>query len=219
MRESAYESGVTTEASEGVYLSIIAAPPGYSPDELAEGLAEAGVADVESLRLRLALTPPLIAGLLERQSAARGARIVREFRGDAFCCTMADIESFGATWTIKDLRVEEGRFDLDLWRGEPESLEFGSVITLVRGTVATNLRRVIHDAGDNISLGMVVVAPGFAAARALSQPPAPSHRRDLTVSEKIDLHVRTRGLLGSSRSTGTISGTRRSRGCAGTRTR
>jgi hypothetical protein len=118
------------------YLTLVTAPPGMNRDALAEAVAAAGAFDRASIRLSLGRAAPCILGLFDEAAcrAAAGAIIARG--GDAFTCSIADLERLGPARKARDLRVEEGRVAIGIWRGGEARLEPGEIQILIRARLS-----------------------------------------------------------------------------------
>lgn len=171
------------------YLNLIAHPESVERDGFIARLAAAGVADAPTLRHNFAQSVPLVVGLFPAARAAEGQRIIRELGGDAFICTLAEIESLGPTRKIREIIVADGHFDCRLWRGEPEPIAFDDVRIIVRASLRERTTRINADTGSVLPSGLILTSPGIVLAEAALNPAPASRTRQTRVSEKIDLYT------------------------------
>lgn len=172
------------------YLSLITHPEQGGAEGSYRALLGAGVLDGQTLRLRLTLPAPVILGLMPRDAALRGTEALRAAGADSFICTRTEIEALGPTLKIRDLRVENGRFAIDLWRGGSETLPFEDIRFIIRASLVRQHARANPAASSTgESIGFAVAAPELAIARSAVMPTEPERIRSISTSEKLDLHA------------------------------
>lgn len=126
---------------DSAFLSVIAWPDEVPRDALITQMATAASLDLATLRLRARRNPPLILGRLPHEQCDRAIAFLREHGGDGFAPTMAQLESFGPSRTIRDLRIEGGRIHLKPWRDEPVALVLSAMQVLVRARLSESKPR------------------------------------------------------------------------------
>ncbi len=124
------------------FLGVIAWPEGSSRSELALYVADATGIDADTLRLLIARPPPAILGSISRDRAASGAKAIQRVGGDAFVCSLAQIESLGPTLKARDVQLVNGMLEVELWRLEPQKLALSDITLLVRGSLDKQEKRV-----------------------------------------------------------------------------
>lgn len=194
-----------------VFLTLIAWPPAKDRAALAALLAGAAGIDEPTGRLWAAKQPPVVLARMEPDEATRVVDVMRGAGGDAIAPTMAQIEAFGPTRKIRDLRIGAGGLELDLWRGgglvvAPDAIRF-----IVRASVSEARKGfAVPTAGDELSqaVGFAFSGYGFCGSYGLARafeggyasnvqvarPWTDSYETPLS-SEKLDLHVAGEGVL------------------------
>lgn len=122
----------TAHSDPRPYLSVVAWPGGFERDEVARLLAEAGVLDLPTLRMRLGQDPPMVLAQIEAATADRAVETLIGRGGDGFAFTLDDLAALGPTLRLKDLRVVEGGLDVDLWYGLGTTLALKDLQILIR---------------------------------------------------------------------------------------
>ena len=132
------------DPSERVFLSVIAWPDATRREKEAL-LEEAGAADpgasrdIASMRNRVALQPPMVLGSIGRAPGLRLCDAIRARDGDAFCCSLSDLEALGPTLKIRDLELVDGDLGVTLWRGPETIIRRESVRCLVRAHLSESV--------------------------------------------------------------------------------
>ncbi len=124
------------------YLSVVLWPQGWTRGQVAELLAKHTDLDTASLRLGLGEAPPTIVGRVGPDQAEVGLAALRAAGGDGFAPTLADLEALGPTLKIKDLRLEGGALEVDLWRGSPRTIQREDVQILIRAHLSESVKTV-----------------------------------------------------------------------------
>jgi hypothetical protein len=179
------------------YLSPITWPPGLSREQLVSLLAGCGL-DEPTMRLRTAITPPGILGLYDGAIALAAARAVVEAGGDAFAPSLAEIEGLGATWKIRELRLEGGALHADFWRGGAMAIRPTEIQILVRAKLSEKGTKpeipppALARPGRLVPLAPVSVGAYGVAVHLYAQwmqGGRSEPERTLKTSDKLDIHL------------------------------
>lgn len=184
--------------SRQTFLSVVAWPEDASRDQLARLLAEVTGMEVATARLRLGSQPPLIIGMFDEATAQRGAAQVEKAGGIPFVTSIADIESLGPTIKIRDMRFHAGRLYLDLWRGEPTSIEPKDIEVIIRGRRSETKVRPAASASPmfNAAAWRVHPMPGWGSFGAFGSYGLAASLYVWTQQRDGGLHIDDGGLLG-----------------------
>jgi hypothetical protein len=182
------------------YLTVVDWPETRSLDAIRGDLATTLGADVRSLELRTRRDPPLILGRFAAAPCAAALRSLGRLGADAFVATLDDLERMGGTLKIRDLRVENGAIQLDLWRGASMTLPTSRIELLVRAQLSDSVRKAVSTPGPgweravqaNIHATAIGLAAGFAASYDAAVDAATL--RETRTTDKLDLHT-TDGLI------------------------
>lgn len=182
---------MTTAHPSYAYLSLITFPDGYASDDVARLLADAGVMDSATLRVRLRRPPPIVLGRFEVDVARAGVKAMLRAGGDAFAPTIGNIQSLGSTLKIKDFELIDDGFQIGLWRGGGaiEIVWGKDVQVLVRAQITSTTSKMVkeHGSGASIALGGLGGAPLVGSA-AMSRS-RDYIKREHSQSDKIDMHT------------------------------
>lgn len=186
------------------YLNLISLPPGMNREQGAEFVADSGVCDARTVWTRLGHACPLILGWFEFEAARSASSTIRAAGGDAFVCTLEEIQALGATLRLKRLsRVDEQSWRAELWRGEPIEFTTDSIWLLVRASIgrstaglggASNVETAMPRAGllaADILLDTPVTLAGVINMGMTAKAPEPTRHR----SERLDLHLADHAIL------------------------
>lgn len=134
------------------FLSIIAWPDDVFLDAFVTRMTQAAGLDLATTQLRARRRTPLILGRFLSEQCELAIAFLREHGGDGFAPTMMQLESFGPSHAIRDLRVDTGRMLLELWRDEPVALMPRDIQVLVCARLseskprpATTATRIVAD--------------------------------------------------------------------------
>lgn|GEM_PF-3359948 len=184
-------------ADDAVFLSVIAWPQDATRDDMVALVGEQPGTPApgerhaltpETVRLRVGLRPPMIIGLTDRRSARAACERIRDHGGDAFACSMGDLEALGPTLKIKELGLVDGEIDLALWRGPSARVRRENLFCLVRAHLSETSRvrlpaqreiRPPVSAAGVMGLGFPVRLTDVASTRSTKT----------TTSDKLDIHT------------------------------
>lgn len=168
-------------AAELHFLGAIALPENASRSEMALYIGDEAGLDPGLLKILLNRQPPQILGSGPAGAMRAGAAAIRRIGGDAFACSLADIEALGPTLKARELELDAGRLVIPLWRLETATISLGDIVLLVRSTLTTTTVRI-----TSVPRHLRPLTRGVL----LTQSGAPSYESRTTVSEKLDIHVR-----------------------------
>jgi len=188
---------------EDQYLTLITAPPDHSRRRLAEALQSEAELDARTLEMILGRTPPCILGRFPAARCAAAILAITSRRGDAFACTLADIEALGPTHKIRDLQHRHGALIATLWRGGALPIEPKSIQVLVRAQLATSevkpppVQSPLASAprstyGHNAALAGYAVGGAYGLAVGMYgefSAAALNWEKTITTSDKLDIHL------------------------------
>jgi hypothetical protein len=189
------------------FLTIIRWPDGLDRNGRAALLAKATGLDEATMRVRVGQQPPAILATIPREQAARAAVAIRRAGGDAFAPTMFDVESLGETFKVKRMFPSGGGFRAELWNGGTRDFAGPEVEIIIRARLSETkaaprpsaLAAAASDSLMNPYLGTgwalgggYGLALGFAAT--YSEIGATTERSS-RISEKLDIHLRSREVL------------------------
>ncbi len=118
------------------YLTIVTWPGEMTRQELADQLQTDAGFDVRTVHLQLGRTPPFILGHYDPRQCLAAIRCILNRGGDAFACSLDDIETLGGTHKIKHLELKHGTLFADLWRGGVVPIEPSSIQILIRAKLS-----------------------------------------------------------------------------------
>ena len=118
----------------GLYLTLVSPPEEVDGEELARRLVEADLSDLPTVRSRLMRVPPCIIGECLPAVADACAGVVRELGGDAVTVPMKAVERLGGTVRVRDMRIEPGAIEMELWRGQTARIPAERIDVLVRAS-------------------------------------------------------------------------------------
>lgn len=191
-------------ADQRPFLTVVKWPDGWSREDVAHLIAESSGLDEPTLRLRLGKAPPTIVAQGEPAAVSNAVLALIGAGGDAFAATLDDLAALGPTLKIKDLRLENGLFTAQLWRGPSAVIRPADIQVVVRvrlsekiitreGLTATDL---LLASTTNPRTAGVVFGWGLGGAYGMSlgvysawQAGAFAPERDLQLSHKLDLHT------------------------------
>jgi hypothetical protein len=192
---------------ESAYLNLISLPPALDRAGVAGLLAGLGIADDKSVHIRLGASPPSILALVPPETAERGAGAIRAAGGDAFVCTLNDVQALGPTIKVKRFWIgDDSWLHADLWREGEIAFSAKDVRLIVRATTgkraagfggAIEMRdqaEAIGRAGAMVvgaALDVLICGPGCIDPYPWgtgSSVPAPPPGPTAITSEKLDLH-------------------------------
>lgn len=191
-------------ADQRPFLTVVKWPNGWSREDVARLLFEASGLDELTLRLRLGIAPPTIVGTLASVDARGAVKALVKNGGDAFAVTLDDLAALGPTLKIKDLRLENGLFAAELWRGPDEVIRPADIQVVVRVRLSEKIiTREGLTAADmllasttNPRTAGIVFGWGLGGAYGMSlgvygawQAGGFTPERDLQLSHKLDLHT------------------------------
>lgn len=175
------------------FLSVIALPERWSRLDAAAALAEAGVMDKASLRMRLGQQLPMVIAKLRAGAADLAVHIIRDAGGEAFAPSMGEIRALGPTLKLRDLEVAQGELEVAYWRGSEGRVSFSRIAVLVRGIVTKSVIKGSQPPPPGPSLpAYVAVGPEAAILAEMHEQtrlPDMSVARETTASHKLDIHL------------------------------
>lgn len=178
------------------YFTIISWPKELDRAQQAQLFASTGLVDEPSAKILIGRDLPSIAGIYELSAAVNAAAQIRKAGGDAFAPTLNDLAALGPTMKIKDMRIIDGNFEVDVWRGPGAVIRREHVQIIVRASIddSTDVERehrVLDRAQDEIDEHARFVQYGYAvhhsAMRSLES--LRNQTSSIRFSEKIDLHT------------------------------
>jgi hypothetical protein len=130
--------GTAARQHDVAYLTVISWPRDVERDELISQMtATSGqTMDEPALRIQCRQLPPCIIGRYPTSAARQAASVILRAGGDAFAPTHSDIQALGPTQKIKDLRLNNGILDIELWRGRPMRVNPRNVQVLIRAKLS-----------------------------------------------------------------------------------
>ncbi|MHC5005661.1 MAG: hypothetical protein ACYTJ0_21380 [Planctomycetota bacterium] len=181
------------------YLTVVRWPEGWNRHDVAARIAEAIGTDSSTVLVRLG-APPRIFASLPPDAAARAVIALQESGGDAFTCSIPELEALGSTLKIRDLRLDSGRLAVELWRTEGTTLiEPRTIDVVVRACLSDEVSRRRTAAptpsdpiGDQFHVGWAIGGAYGMAARLRAAElfrDLTARDRQVEVSHKLDLHV------------------------------
>ena len=117
------------------FLTIIKRADNQSPAGMAELLEKACGFDIETARLKANTEPPSVFSLNDGMNASDFILKLNDMGGQAFECTLRDIESLGRTRMIRNIGILDGRLELDMWREDPVSIPREDVRLICHGRI------------------------------------------------------------------------------------
>ncbi len=185
------------------YLSLVTAPEGVSRTDLARALHERAGLDAQTVALNLGRTPPCILGLYDPGPCEGAMSTILDLGGDAFACSLSDLQALGATQKIKDLELRHGALAGTLWRGGPFTIDPKQIQILIRVKLSqthtkpppAGLSRV---GSGRTHAGPVIYPTGFAMGGAYGtammlyahhEAASFSWDRSIKTSDKLDIHL------------------------------
>ncbi len=195
---------MNTPPDEQVYFTLITSPTGFDTEDIVALLSRAAGWDEHSLRILAKRSPPSIWGSYPRSKAARAVEAIVGAGGDAFAPSLGDINNLGETLKIKEMALEDGMLQLNLWRGPPALLKPQSIQIVIRAKVSEQLTdntcdplvQSMHDRLMGKVSGMAATGWAFGGAYGLaaglyfsSSQDHQSTERSITSSDKLDLHT------------------------------
>lgn len=188
------------QQDERPFLSIIAWPDGWTRDDAAKLLADAGVMDEATARLHVGRQPPVIICQCPPPAARRALRVVRHLGGDGFAPTFDDLAALGQTHKIRDLSLGDGELIATLWREESEArIPFADVEIIIRAQLHSTERHRVRQSGNRQlawrAAGAYAVAGAYGLALAYGAGylnSAPESEQRITTSDKLDIHTASR---------------------------
>lgn len=176
-----------------VFLSVIAWPDDLSLRDagtlVLDALDHAGLTGAltpETLRLRLAIEPPMVLGFVQPDAGEVVAHAIRSVGGDAFAPSPDDLLSLGPTLKIRDLEVSHGGLDVVLWRGGEIRIECAQVTALVRAHLSDTV--VVRTPASARMHPLYVPGPRYSRRVRADFVQNASERRS-TTSDKLDIHT------------------------------
>lgn len=167
-------------------LSLVTQPPDADRAELTRELAQQTALDAYTLRMRLGAAPPCIIAQLPPEHADAAVRCIRALGGDAIAPTAADIAALGDTQKIKDIRVAEGRLELDMWAGPTAVVRTQNIQIIVRAAISSATTSIDWDAARDHAHAAATLGP-------LARVSTPDLvQRSVRASFKIDIHTADR---------------------------
>ncbi len=143
------------------YLSVIAWPDGWTKEQVVDLLARKSGMDAPTLKFRVGQAPPMILGQVDPAAAKMAMDAIIEHGGDAFAPTLDQLTSLGPTLKIKDLRLEDGKLVVDLWRGPSAAIRREQVQILIRAHLDKSTLTHLPRASSGIGiLGASTARPG-----------------------------------------------------------
>lgn len=177
------------------YLTLVTWPEGLTRRECAALLQRDAGLDEQTLYLQLGKQPPAILGLYDSAQCRTAIESVVKHGGDAFACTLFEIEALGANHKIRDLRLDSGILRIDLWRGSDVSIEPKDIQILIRAKLSQTQTKPPPVARSN---HLRSAHMGFALGGAYGMTHALYAFRDVstlswdktfTSSDKLDIHL------------------------------
>ncbi|MBC23354.1 MAG: hypothetical protein CMJ32_05490 [Phycisphaerae bacterium] len=155
------------------FLTIIKRADNQAPAEMAKLLEQACGFDIETAILKANMEPPSIFSLKDGMNALDFIRKLNDMGGQAFECTLRDIESLGRTRMIRSIDILDGRLELDMWREDPVSIQREEVRLICHGRIrnerrmhgmATKSRPRVHQGPSLVASALASAIPlGIAA--------------------------------------------------------
>lgn len=174
----------------GLYLTLVTPPEGVESDELARRLVEAELSDLPTVRSRLMRVPPCIIGECLPAVADACAGVVRELGGDAVTVPMKAVERLGGTIRIRDMRIEPGVIEMELWRGQTARIPTERIDVLVRASdtreESTGGREMSR---TRASMHVARTGPAYSMIRAELDSQASAEKR-IVSKDWLDIHTK-----------------------------
>lgn len=181
------------DSGTSVFLSVIAWPEGVSRRDagaiVLDALERTGFDDAitpETLRLRLAIEPPMVLGLVPREAGIAVSNAIASAGGDAFAPSPDDLLALGPTLKIRDLDVSHGGVDVVLWRGGEARIEFSRIASLVRAHLSDTV--VVRTPASARMHPLYIPGPRF-SIRVRADFVQDAAQRRSTTSDKLDIHT------------------------------
>lgn len=194
-------------ASRKQFLTIITWPADLDRGQLAQKLAQTAGFDERTLVLTLGRRPPAILGSFPADQCHAAVTLILNLGGDAFACSLADIEALGPTHKIRNLRLEHGGLAADIWRGGTTRIEPADVQILIRAKLSEQqTKRPPIQTGQryrNAAIYRTGPGMGFAlggayglalSIRSHQSLVDYSFEKTITTSDKLDIHL-TNGMI------------------------
>lgn len=174
----------------GLYLTLVTPPEGVDAEELSRRLVEADLSDLPTVRTRLTRVPPCIIGECLPAVADACAGVVRELGGDAVTVPMKAVERLGGTVRIRDMRIDPGVIEMELWRGQTARIPTERIDVLVRASDAREKSVGGHEL-SRMKAAMTVArtGPGYRMVRQQVEAHGPAEKR-LVSKDWLDIHTK-----------------------------